>query len=285
MPTSYRTSAYDPLGKQHFKNISSKTYTEEEAKVIIADWKKHIQEGGTPQSYRMPIFDRNAAPAPNNGGPGPDVPASRQHFPAGNIDDLEPPQNGGCSFLMVGSTRSGKSTAMLHIWERLFKKHITFLMTHSTQADIYKPLAKAAAISPGFFPELITEPMTINRETKNHYDFCLIYDDLALTGKNDTEMTKLLTVGRNSGMSAIICGQRLQMLNPSGRANCNYVCLFKLNTDLAIKDVVETYLRSYMPVGTPMNDMIRIYKEVTADHSFFFINTLEDTVSICKIKV
>jgi len=104
-----------------------------------------------------------------------------------------------------------------------------------------------------------------------------------MDGKNDQDMTKLLTIGRNSAMSAIICAQRLQMLNPSGRANCNYVCLFRLNTDSAIKDAIETYLRSYLPSGMSMNDAIRLYKETTADHHFFLVNTLEDTVQVCRV--
>jgi hypothetical protein len=295
MPHSYRCSAYAPDGKQIFKQISLKKYPLEQAELIGEIWRKHVMGGSNPTSFKMPL--PVYAPSPGTGeviehvkddsSSDEEVPKQSKAKPFASfvIDSLEMPTNGGCSFLMIGSTRSGKSTAMLHIWEKFFKKHITMLMTHSTQADIYKPLAKAAIISPDFYRELVTEPMTINRETKNEYEFCLIFDDLAMTGKNDTEMTKLLTIGRNSNMSAIICGQRLQMLNPSGRANCNYVCLFRLNTDLAIKDVVETYLRSYFPVGMTVQEMCRVYKETTADHSFFFVNTLEDTVHICKIKV
>jgi hypothetical protein len=294
MPQSYRCSAFTPEGKQIFKQISLRKYTEEQAKVIGDTWRAHIISGKEPKTFQLPIPEKKRIVADKiehvadetvSSSDEETTPAPKGLFPRGNIDDLELPTNGGCSFLMLGSTRSGKSTAMLHVWEKFFKKHITMLMTHSTQAQIYKPLAKAAIISPDFYRELVSEPMTINRETKNEYEFCLIFDDLALTGKNDTEMTKLLTIGRNSNMSAIICGQRLQMLNPSGRANCNYVCLFRLNTDLAIKDVVENYLRSYFPIGMPVQEMCRIYKEVTADHSFFLVNTLDDTVAICKIKV
>jgi hypothetical protein len=289
MPASHRCSAYTPDGKQIFKQISLRKYTKEQAELIGELWRKHVMSGGDPKNFKMPVFAKDVIEhvddASSSEDEKPAAVGKSSPFKKSNIDDLEMPTNGGCSFLMIGSTRSGKSTAMLHIWEKYFKKHITMLMTHSTQAEIYKPLAKAAVISPDFYRELVTEPMTVNRETKNEYEFCLIFDDLAMTGKNDTEMTKLLTIGRNSNMSAIICGQRLQMLNPSGRANCNYVCLFRLNTDLAIKDVVETYLRSYFPVGMTVQEMCRVYKEVTSDHSFFFVNTLMDEVSICKIKV
>ena len=194
------------------------------------------------------------------------------------------PTNGGASFLLIGSTRSGKSVAMLHLYETYFKKHITFLMTHSTQADIYAPL-KNAIISPGYFKELIDEPMRLNRETKNKYDFCLLFDDLALSGKNDKEMTKLLTIGRNSGMSAIICGQKMTMLNATGRSNCNYVLCFKQNAESAILDTIKTYMRSYFPPSMSLAQMVVIYKELTKDHHFFVIDTLNDEIYISKIKI
>jgi hypothetical protein len=49
--------------------------------------------------------------------------------------------------------------------------------------------------------------------------------------------------------------------------------------------VIETYLRSYFPPGMSIAEMVKVYKEATADHHFFLVNTLMDEVSICKIKV
>jgi len=260
-------------------------YGDEQLMAITENFRSWIREGKPRELFKLPPVDTPASGASGTAPP-PETPATKPPlFPRTDILKIEMPTNGGCSFLLIGSTRSGKSTAMLKIYEKYFAKHITMLLTHSSHADIYKPLQKKAIVSPGFFPELVNEPMTINRQTKNHYDFCLIFDDLALDGKNDGDMTKLLTIGRNSGMSAIICGQRLTMMNPTGRTNCNYVCLFRLNTDSAIKEVVETYLRSYLPPGMPMTEMIRLYKEMTADHQFFFVNTLEDTVHLCKVDV
>lgn len=278
---SVRITAKDMEGKQFTVSVPMGRYSDEQLMKITEDFRMWIREGKPRTLFKLPPVDTAsetsaAVPPPASKEPTPLI-------PKGDVLKLEPPNNGGCSFLLVGSTRSGKSTAMLKIYEKFFKKHITLLLTHSSHADIYKPLQKSAIVSPGFFPELVNEPMTINRQTKNKYDFCLIFDDLAMDGKNDADMTKLLTIGRNSGMSAIICGQRLQMLNPTGRTNCNYVCLFRLNTDSAIKDVVETYLRSYLPPGMPMAEMIRLYKELTADHHFFLVNTLEDTIHLCRV--
>jgi len=106
-----------------------------------------------------------------------------------------------------------------------------------------------------------------------------------MEGKTTPEMTKLLTIGRNSGMSSIISGQKLTMLSATGRSNVNIICCFKQNTDSAIEDTIKNYLRSYFPSGTPLLDMIRLYKEMTEDHHFICVNTLEDTIFISKIDV
>jgi hypothetical protein len=267
----YRFAYYDNEGKRHTKSISLDKYTEEQCRVIENLWRSHIAEGKNKDSFVFPEFEAKPSNEPN--------------FPHCKLTDIEYPNNGGLSFLMLGSTRSGKSTAMLAVYETFFKKHVSILMTHSNHAEIYKPLQKNCAISPDFFGELIDDAMTINKHTHNKYPILFIFDDLALTGKNDPSTTKLLTIGRNSNLSAIIAGQRLEMLNPTGRTNCNIVCLFKLNTDSAIEDVIKTYLRSYFPTAIRMQEMITYYRKVTANHSFFLVNTLMDTVHICKINV
>jgi hypothetical protein len=286
MPDTFTTSAYDPAGKQHHKKISLRKYTKEQAEYIGLIWKKHIQDGKDKNAFKMPVFSKSVEEDKESVRSSEDekeVPKS-SYFKFKSIDSLQLPTNGGASFALIGSTRSGKSTAMVYLWEKYFKKHITFLMTLSKQADIYKPLQKVL-ISCGYKKELISEPMKLNRETNNKYDFCLIFDDLATDGKNADEMTKLLTIGRNSAMSAILCGQKMTMLNATGRSNCNYILCFKQNTDSAVKDTVETYLRSYFPPAMSVSEMCRVYKELTQDHQFLCIDTLNDEVFLSKIKI
>jgi hypothetical protein len=146
-------------------------------------------------------------------------------------------------------------------------------------------MKKNVLVSQGYKPQLIKDMMKINQGTGNKYPFCLIFDDLSIDGKTDKQMTTLLTVGRNQGISAIITGQKLTMLNATGRANTNFILCFKQNTDSAIRDTVDTYLRSYFPRSYSVEDMVRAYKELTADHQFFVIDCIEDKVFLSKIKV
>jgi hypothetical protein len=96
-------------------------------------------------------------------------------------------------------------------------------------------------------------------------------------------MLKLLALYRNSGMSAIVVGQSPVMLNATGRSNCNHVVLFYQNTDQRIEDTIKAYLRSYFPRFLSMEEKIRLYRLLTEDHAFLWINNLDGTIHRCKL--
>lgn len=197
--------------------------------------------------------------------------------------DMPDVSTGGCSIMMVGSTRSGKSTALKWIMDHYFKKHCGVLFSQSIKANAYKEMnypliAKSAA----FVPELIRDMYHINRETKNHYPFLVIIDDCPLV-RADKELIKLTTIYRNSGLSSITCVQNLQMLNPTCRSNINFVLLFRLNNTEAIERTIKVFLRGYFPVSWNYEQKIAYYKQQTEDHHFFFIDNLKGEIYRCKI--
>jgi hypothetical protein len=208
-----------------------------------------------------------------------------------NIPDapflLEMPDvaTGGCSILMIGSTRSGKSTALKHIMDKYFKKHVGVLFSQSINANAYKDMNyPLIAKSGAFVPELIHDMYSINKETKNHYPFLVIIDDCPLV-RSDKELLKLTTIYRNSGLSSIVCCQNLGMLNPTCRSNINFIMLFKLNNTEAIEKTIKTFLRGYLPQGWNYDTKIDWYKRTTEDHHFIFLDNLAGTIFRCKIDV
>jgi hypothetical protein len=201
-------------------------------------------------------------------------------LPVRRLDTIEPPENGCFSFGMCGSTRSGKSVAMLWIQENFFKDHIKIMMTGSSQASIYKPLLKTTAVSPAYYPELIKDSMKLNQLTDNKYKFLHIFDDM-LDGKNSKSLAKLLCIGRNCGHSTIICVQELTIMNSIGRTNFNYMLLFRLNSMMAVEKVVKNYLRHFLP-GT-LDEQIKLYCKLTEDHYFFVCDFLANETFLCKI--
>jgi GTPase SAR1 family protein len=54
--------------------------------------------------------------------------------------DMPPVETGGCSILMIGSGRSGKTTALKYIIDRYFQKHVGAIFSESAKAEAYAPL-------------------------------------------------------------------------------------------------------------------------------------------------
>jgi len=212
--------------------------------------------------------------------------SSKIAIPYGEFKLVLPPvETGGCSVLMIGSTRSGKSTALKHILDRYFKKSVGVLFSNSIHANAYKDMnypliAKSGIIDPG----LVRASYKINRETNNYYPWLYIYDDTP-TMRNDKELLKLLTIYRNSGVSGIVATQSPSLLNPTCRSNFNFVLLFKLNATEQQENVIKCWLRGYFPKGWSYEERIRWYRMATEDHHFLFIDNLAGTIRRCKIAV
>ena len=196
---------------------------------------------------------------------------------------LEIPEQrtGGCSFALIGSTRSGKTTMLKHILEEFFDRHLVVLMSNSIHAPIYKDIDNVVKC-PVYSPRLIKEGYEINRKTNNHYPFLFVLDDV-VDKKFDKELLKLLTIYRNSGLSTVITAQSLKILNTASRGNVNFVLLGKLNSDEAIEQVVRAYLMSYLP--GKVEEKVKLYKQFTEGHHFFVINNLEGEVFRTKLRL
>jgi hypothetical protein len=194
----------------------------------------------------------------------------------------------GLSIMMIGSTRSGKSTALNHIMDNYYmpkeNKFINVLFSNSLQSGVYDQYKdkKNVATSILYQPKVIKECYKINKETKNHYKFNIILDDI-VDKKYDKELIKILTIYRNSRISCIITAQNVTIMNSIGRGNINHIFLFKLNSDEAIEKAVKAYLNSYFPSSFKMVDKIKKYKEMTEDHTFFWINNLTGDIKRTKI--
>jgi hypothetical protein len=133
-----------------------------------------------------------------------------------------------------------------------------------------------------YCPELIDETAKMNKDTKNHYQVCHIIDDI-VDKRNSKTLLKLLTIYRNSRISTMITGQELSIFNAIGRSNINFVILMKLNSALAIEKAVKTYLRPYFPPGTRLDEMIRMYQQLTQDHAFIVIDNINGDIFISKL--
>ena len=190
---------------------------------------------------------------------------------------------GGCSILMVGSTRCGKTTCLKHILDKYFKTHTGAIFSESARAPAYQDMKyPLLPLSPCYIPELVRASYHINKDTQNFYDWLYVLDDVPLV-KNDKQLLKMLTIYRNSNISAITCVQSPTLLNPTCRSNFNFVLLFKQNTTGQIEAVIKTFLRGYFPEGWNYEQKIEAYRRLTEDHHFIFIDNLNGTIQRCKL--
>jgi hypothetical protein len=157
------------------------------------------------------------------------------NIPIKNIDELQVPDpKFGFSILLCASTRAGKTSLMNYLYSSHFKKHITTVMSNSLQSDAYDFCKKYAILSDLYHPELLNEMYQINHATSNHYQFCVILDDLTHV-KNDKEYLRLLTIYRNSRINCIISSQGISMFNKTARGNINFVFLGRMNSDAEVE--------------------------------------------------
>ena len=190
-------------------------------------------------------------------------------------------ENTGNSTVLFGSSKSGKSTLLMHLYKKYYKKTISVLFTESPQIKLYKD--KNLIISPIFFTEVIKEMHLINKGTNNHYDFTVLLDDI-VDQKNNVAVKKLILILRNSNISSIVSLQSPKLLAKENRGSVNNYCFFKFNSNEMITEIIQLFLSPYLP-PKKMDDKIKLYKKLTEDHKFIYLDILNDKISIHKINI
>jgi hypothetical protein len=199
--------------------------------------------------------------------------------------ELPPKESGGSSCLMIGSTRCGKTTALKYVLEKYYSKHFGCLFSESAHAPAYKDMKyNNLPLGSVFVPEIIKDSYHINKELKNYYDFLFVLDDVPLM-KNDKQLLKMLTIYRNSNISAVVCVQSPTLLNPTCRSNFNIVLLFHQNTTAQVEAVIKAYLRGVFPDSLSYENKIALYRELTKDHHMIVLNNYTGDIFRAKVNL
>jgi len=200
-----------------------------------------------------------------------------------NIETLEiPPDTFGCSIVMIGSTRSGKTTLLNYLYKKHFSDYISVLFSNSLNSGSYKLLEKSCVTSDMYHPEILKYMYTINHKTKNHYKFCAVVDDV-VDHKGSQETLKLFTIYRNSRISTILCAQATTLLSKTIRANINIIMLGRLNNDSEIESVIKNYLVSFFPTNLYLSEKISLYRQLTDDYHWLVLNMVDNVIFRTKL--
>jgi len=197
--------------------------------------------------------------------------------------EMPPVETGGCSILMVGSGRSGKTTALKYIIDNYMKKHVGVIFSNSSKAHAYREMKyPLLPLSNAYIPELVNAAYRINKETQNHYPWLFVLDDVPLA-RNDKELMKTTTIYRNSGISLIHCAQSPNMISPTCRSNYTFFMLFHNNSSEQAENACKFFLRGRLPNNMTMNAKVAWLQKNTEDHHFILINNWTGEISRCKI--
>jgi ABC-type cobalamin/Fe3+-siderophores transport system ATPase subunit len=213
----------------------------------------------------------------------PTLAAPARAIPLQNIDTLQVPDpKFGMSMILIGSTRSGKSTLINYLYKKYFTKHVGVLMSNSLQSDAYDFIKKKVVTSDLYHPEVLKEMYMINHATDNHYPFLVILDDLTHV-RHDKQYQRLLTIYRNSKISAVVSAQSMVMMDRTARSNINFVMLGRLNADTAVEAIIKEYLISYFPRNINMAEKIALYRQLTEDHYWLMIDNVNGIIFRTKL--
>jgi hypothetical protein len=206
------------------------------------------------------------------------------NIPVLNTGAIElPDPKFGCSMVMCGSTRSGKTTLLNYIFKRHFQEHVSVLMSNSLNSDAYDYLKKRCVNSDFYYPEILKDMYKINHETKNNYEFMVIIDDVP-DKREDLEMKRLMTIYRNSRISCIVCAQTATMINKMARSNINYVFLGRMNSSSEVERNIKDYLQGHLPTTMKMTEKIRWYKQATENYQWIVLDNINGNMFMTRLQ-
>jgi len=199
---------------------------------------------------------------------------------AGSIELPDP--KFGVSFIMCGSTRSGKTTMLNYLFKKHFQDHISVLMSNSLHSDAYNFLKKKCIQSDFYFPEVLKEMYKINHGTKNEYEFLAIIDDVP-DKREDPEMKRLMTIYRNSRISCIVCAQGATIVNKLARSNINWVMLGRMNSSSEMERNIKEYLQGHLPAHLKMTEKIQLYKKLTENYQWIVLDNINGNMFLTRL--
>lgn len=193
----------------------------------------------------------------------------------------------GNSTALLGSSKRGKSTCMMHLYRQYFadKEQISTLFASNPQLPMYarEKRDKRLIVCQTYEPKLIKLAAAINRKTKNAYNFCFLLDDI-VDKRDDVVLKELILTLRNSNLSSVVCLQYSNLLAKMARANVNNLLLFGFNSDEAIELVCQQFLAGHLRERKiPKDDWSRYYREATKNHGFIYVHPSSGEISYHRL--
>lgn len=210
---------------------------------------------------------------------------------ANPVVNLRLDENSGNTTLILGSSKRGKSTLMMHLYDRYYssavdKKSINTLYSGNPQLKIYRN-DRNLIVADGFTAEhakYIQMQKYINTKTKNKYKFCNLFDDI-IDQKHSRIINQMVLSYRNSNISLMICLQYMFAFSKANRANVNNTFVFGANNAEDEENLIKHVLKPYfVQLGyKEYNTQVMLFRECTKNYGFFYIDNLKNKISAHRL--
>lgn len=204
--------------------------------------------------------------------------------------ELDIDRETGSVFCLFGSSKSGKTYLSRELVKRYYSgqdgaDYVTVLYANNKQQPIYKGFPKEVIQTFEFNPDIPKVMKKINKKLNNKYRFVNILDDcLDNSVKNSEVLKKLMLSYRNSNISSILNFQDPVLLKKSNRGNAHGIFCLHMSTEEGIESLIKKYLSSFLGGrGVKIDDKIKMYKKLTSNYQFIYIDTGNDDIKVCKL--
>lgn len=204
--------------------------------------------------------------------------------------DLKLDPGTGNSTLILGSSKRGKSTLLMYLYEKYYneKKYVSIIYSINAHIPIYSKSEKLikCKVFNKQTQKLIYKEKFINSKTNNKYEFLNMLDDIIDIRFNKVVDDSILTL-RNSNISTIISTQYCNLVSKSARSSANNVFLFGFNTNEAVVVAINMFLAPlFVKMGfNTLNDQIQLYNDITKDHGFIYIKPESGEMTFHKLNL
>lgn len=205
-------------------------------------------------------------------------------------------KNTGNTIALIASSKSGKSTMMMYLFDKYFRdtknkkrNYISTLFSPSYHIKLFKKgkqLIKSSTFGNDGSKYIQTQRF-INQKCKNKYKFLNMFDDITDMRFNAIINDLILTM-RNSNISSIINTQYARIISKQARSSMNNLLFGHLNNDEDIWMTIESFLRSIIlkKFGIKKkSELISFYRDVTAEHGFIYFQPSTQTLSFHRLKM
>jgi hypothetical protein len=204
--------------------------------------------------------------------------------------DVRLDPNTGNTIVIYGSSKRGKTSLMMHLYNKYFrgKDRINTLFSGNPHLKMYKG-DKQLLISYGFnkrSENYVKMQHYVNVKTKNRYLFTDLFDDI-IDQKSSAVLNSLVLTYRNANISSIICLQYVYLLSKGNRSSVNHTFVFGSNTAEDTKNIIDALLKPYLVARGLMSyaEQVAFYTAATANHGFIYLDNIHNTMSLHRLKL